>query len=88
VERNALLAALLDTLLPLLPAFEAEGLEPWRERWLQRNAFPDCDVRLQLGDRQVFGRMLGIGQRGELRLDVGDTEQVFDGGEISLRLAR
>jgi BirA family biotin operon repressor/biotin-[acetyl-CoA-carboxylase] ligase len=85
VLRNELLAAVLNHLLPLLDEYESRGLEPWRERWLKRNAFGGRQVCLQQGDRQIVGTMLGIGDRGELRLDVGGSELFFDGGEVSLR---
>ena len=85
VLRNELLAAVLNHLLPLLDEYESRGLGPWRERWLSRNAFSGRQVRLRQGDRQIVGAMLGIGDRGELRLDVGGSELSFEGGEVSLR---
>ena len=85
VSRNALLAAVLNHLLPLLDEYGSCGLEPWRERWLSRNAFSGRQVCLQQGDRQIVGEMLGVGERGELRIDVGGCELSFEGGEVSLR---
>ena len=85
VLRNELLAAVLNHLLPLLDEYESRGLGPWRERWLSRDAFGGRQVRLQQGGRQIVGKMLGIGDRGELRLDVGGSELSFEGGEVSLR---
>lgn len=83
--RNALLAALLNNLLPLLADFEAQGFGPWRERWLTRNAHAGQRVVLRSGDREVVGVVQGVDDSGALLLDLGGTVQAFNGGELSLR---
>ncbi len=83
--RSALLAALLNELLPLLADFERGGFEPWREAWQALDAYAGQTVILSSGDRQRAGIARGVDSRGALLLEssVG-IEPVF-GGEISLR---
>lgn len=87
ISRNATLASLLNHLLPLLAEFENRGLGHWRERWQARDALRGREVTVQQGDGQVAGRARGIGERGELLLDIAGTEQRFSGGEVSIRLS-
>jgi BirA family biotin operon repressor/biotin-[acetyl-CoA-carboxylase] ligase len=84
--RNELLAALLDELLPMLPAFEQEGFGPLQARWSERDAFAGCPVVVHSGPQQVAGIARGVDDSGALLLDVGDQVQTFHGGEVSLRL--
>jgi BirA family biotin operon repressor/biotin-[acetyl-CoA-carboxylase] ligase len=85
IGRNALLASLLNHMLPLLAGYEDEGFGSWRERWQDRNAHIGQPVTVRSGDSSVVGIVSGIDQTGALLLDVGGTEQVFSGGEVSLR---
>jgi BirA family transcriptional regulator, biotin operon repressor / biotin---[acetyl-CoA-carboxylase] ligase len=85
--RNALLAALLDELLPLLAGFEATGFAPWRERWLALDAYADAPVVVSSADQQVAGVARGVDARGALQLETTVGVQSLFGGEISLRAA-
>ena len=87
VSRNLLLAALLDRLLPLLEDYESKGFAPWREAWSRRDAFLGREVHLSSGRSRIHGTCLGVTGTGALRLLVDGGEQVFHGGEISLRAA-
>jgi BirA family biotin operon repressor/biotin-[acetyl-CoA-carboxylase] ligase len=84
--RNELLAALLDELLPMLPAFEQEGFAAWRPRWSERDAYAGCPVIVHSGPQQMAGIARGVDDAGGLLLDTGDGVQTFHGGEVSLRL--
>jgi BirA family biotin operon repressor/biotin-[acetyl-CoA-carboxylase] ligase len=83
--RNSLLAAVLDALLVLMPRFAQEGFEPWRERWVNRDAFAGKPVIVHSGPREIAGTVVGINETGALMLDVGGTVQAINGGEVSLR---
>mgnify|MGYP001587604204 CR=1 FL=1 len=87
-DRNPLLSALLNHLLPLLGYYEAEGFSVWKERWEGRNAFAGQEVVVLNGERRTVGTMQGIDDTGALRLSVGGIVQTFHGGEVSLRLAQ
>lgn len=83
--RSALLAALLNTLLPLLNDFETQGFAPWRDAWQALDAFADASVVLDTGARQMAGIARGVDERGALQLETTTGIQAVYGGEISLR---
>lgn len=84
-SRSALLAALLNTLLPLLNEFEAQGFAPWREAWQALDAFAGAPVVLDTGAQQMAGIARGVDERGALQLETTTGMQSVYGGEISLR---
>lgn len=87
-SRDAVAAALLTHLLPLLDRFRAVGLEPdLRTRWEALDAFAGDQVRLDAGAVQYEGRMLGLAPDGALRLATTAGERCFHSGEVSLRRA-
>ncbi len=84
--RNILLAAVIDELLPMLATFESGGFGPWRDEWLELDAFKGTEVVLHSGAQQLAGTARGVDGRGALQLETATTgvQSVF-GGEISLR---
>lgn len=85
-DRNALLAALLNELLPLLANFEEQGFAPWRDEWLARDAFAGEPVVLHSGAQNMAGIARGVDERGALQLETATAGvQSIYGGEISLR---
>lgn len=86
--RSALLAALLNELLPLLAGFEVGGFAPWREQWQALDAFAGQTVVLHTGGQPMSGVARGVDARGALQLETAaaGVQSVF-GGEISLRAA-
>jgi BirA family biotin operon repressor/biotin-[acetyl-CoA-carboxylase] ligase len=85
VSRNTLLAAVMGELLLLVASYESTGFEPWRQRWLQRDAFARQRVVVRSGSHEVAGVATGIDQSGALLLDTGADIQAIHGGEVSLR---
>jgi len=85
--RDALLAALLNHLLPLMPDFEARGFAPWRERWLQLDAFSGRQVLVHSGAGAIAGVAAGVDACGDLLLQTDTGLQTLVGGEVSLRPA-
>jgi len=86
-SRNALLALLLEQLLPVLAQFDADGLEPFLPRWQRLDAYAGREVRVLEGDRVHEGRLDGITATGALRLRAAGEECIFHSGEVSLRPA-
>jgi BirA family biotin operon repressor/biotin-[acetyl-CoA-carboxylase] ligase len=86
-SRNALVAALLERLLPALAQFDAFGLAPFLERWQRLDAYAGREVRVLDGERVHEGRLDGITASGALRLRAGGEECIFHSGEVSLRPA-
>ena len=85
VNRNELIAAMIDELLIALPAFEQAGFAPFQQAWQAYDAFLHEDVAVQMGERFVFGRSQGVNSEGELLLETDVGVQTFNGGEVSLR---
>ncbi len=84
-SRNALLAALLDELLPLVADFEACGFSAWRDQWLALDAFAGRSVILNTGQQQLAGTARGVDERGALLLETTTGIKSVYGGEISMR---
>ena len=85
--RNALVAALLDALLPALVQFEQDGLSPFLPRWRRLDALAGKPVRVLDGPAVHEGVSLGITESGALRVGQGGQERSFHSGEVSLRPA-
>lgn len=87
-RRNALLAALLDELLPLLADFGATGFAPWREAWQALDALAGAPVVLDTGSQRLGGTARGVDAHGALCLETTTGLQAIYGGEVTLRSAR
>jgi BirA family biotin operon repressor/biotin-[acetyl-CoA-carboxylase] ligase len=86
-DRNALVASLLQHLLPAFAQFEAQGVSAFIERWHRLDALSGRAVRILDGTRVHEGVAAGISADGALRLRDGAVERLFSGGEVSLRPA-
>lgn len=84
-SRNRLAAAILNELLPLLDEYQRSGFAPWRENWQALDALASREVVLSSASRQIHGRVLGVTDTGALRLECDGGEEIFYGGELSLR---
>ncbi|CAI1232287.1 bifunctional biotin--[acetyl-CoA-carboxylase] ligase/biotin operon repressor BirA [Serratia quinivorans] len=87
IDRNELVATLLNELRQSLRQFEIDGLAPFIARWRALDNFIDRPVKLLIGEQQIFGIARGIDQQGALLLDQDGVIKPFIGGEISLRSA-
>jgi BirA family biotin operon repressor/biotin-[acetyl-CoA-carboxylase] ligase len=85
-DRNRLLAAVLNTLLPLLSEYSATGLQGIRDEWQAYHHYHGQPVQLHQGDRVISGRVAGISADGLLILDCeqGGRRQ-FASGEVRMR---
>jgi len=86
IDRNALAISLSEALAESIQALEARGFASLRADWEARHAWQRKDVHLISGTQTISGRVLGITDQGALRLEVNGKEEVFSGGELSLRL--
>lgn len=85
VSRNAVLAALLDGLLPLLQGYAQEGFAPWRSRWCALDAHAGLPVVVTQANERISGLGRGVDQRGALLLETTTGVQSVYSGEVSLR---
>lgn len=86
VDRNALSVSLLCALEEVLAQHRMEGFAALRAEWEAAHLWQGRKVCLISGIREVSGRVLGVTSEGSLRLCVDGVEQVYSGGELSLRL--
>lgn len=87
VDRNRLLALMLDELAQLLASFACEGFAPLREAWQRVHVYQDRPVRLTLPDGGVLdGIARGAGEDGALLLETAGGLRRVHSGDLSLRL--
>jgi BirA family biotin operon repressor/biotin-[acetyl-CoA-carboxylase] ligase len=86
-SRNLVASGVINALLPALDQFEREGLAPFLPRWRALDALVGQPVRVLEGDRMQEGIAHGIDEHGALRVQHGQNERHYHGGEVSLRSA-
>ena len=86
-SRNGLAAGVIAALVPALDEFERAGLAPFLPRWRALDALIDQPVRVLDGGREQHGIARGIDGQGALRVEHGQQERHYHGGEVSLRTA-
>ncbi|MDR2014604.1 MAG: biotin--[acetyl-CoA-carboxylase] ligase [Azoarcus sp.] len=84
---EALLAAILSELHPVLTTYAGTGFGLLRNAWQQRNAFANLPVRISGEGSDIAGLCLGVDDEGALLVRVNeDTHRVY-AGDVSLRTA-
>lgn len=88
VDRNELAVSLLEQLERLLTLHRENGFAAFHHEWETNHVWQGCPVRLISGVHEIAGTVLGVTVDGalRLRLDADGSEQVYSGGELSLRL--
>lgn len=88
MDRDALMATLLDALAINLSAFAASGFAPFAARWNSRHAYQGQDVTIiDNGVVLHAGRAAGVDDTGALLLDTAAGRVAILAGDVSLRLA-
>jgi BirA family transcriptional regulator, biotin operon repressor / biotin---[acetyl-CoA-carboxylase] ligase len=86
VDRNQLLASVLNHLGAVLDEFGNQGFGALREEWQSQHAYHGQTVQLLLPDGGVMSAVVGgVAEDGTLLADVGHGMQPFSSAEISLR---
>lgn len=86
--RNELIGALLNALIPLLRQFDGAGFEPFVDAFNGCHHFQGKRCLLSAGadaESPVTGVVLGVDDRGQLRLSTDAGIQLVAAGELSLR---
>src|SRR5690606_9750888 len=87
-DRNLLAAALTDSLVDAVDLFLKEGLAAFIDEWQSLDYSRGKSVNVHMADGSlVTGRAIGINAEGSFCVSTSQGERVFNGGEISLRLA-
>ncbi len=86
MDRDILMAALLDSLWQSLREFERDGFDAFRERWNARHAYQGKAVTiLDGGAVQHQGVACGVDSGGRLLIDAGAQRVAVLAGDVSLR---
>ncbi|MGF6274374.1 BirA family biotin operon repressor/biotin-[acetyl-CoA-carboxylase] ligase [Massilia sp. UYP11] len=87
MERDVLMAALLDGLVAALAEFSARGFAAFAARWNLRHAWQgETVVLLDHGAVLHEGRAAGVDDSGRLLLDTPDGRITVMAGDVSLRV--
>jgi len=86
LSRNALLASLLNEVVPLLSVYADTGFAPLRSRWCELDAHNGMPVRVESGSLPIAGVGRGVDQRGALLLETSSGIQSIYSGDVSLRV--
>jgi BirA family transcriptional regulator, biotin operon repressor / biotin---[acetyl-CoA-carboxylase] ligase len=85
ISRNKLAASLIDELIVVLADYGKQGFSAYFDEWQFYNAHQGKLVELINGNTHHQGVCMGVTETGALRIDMGLGEEIFNGGEISLR---
>ena len=83
-SRNATAAAILDNLHDVLKEFARSGFETHRCEWQALDLLQGRPIRLQLAERCVTGVARGVRSDGTLRIETGDSVEVFHAGHVEM----
>jgi BirA family biotin operon repressor/biotin-[acetyl-CoA-carboxylase] ligase len=87
MDRDALMAALLDGLAAMLREFEQAGFAPFCPRWNLRHAWQGATVRIiDRGEVLHEGLAAGVDDGGRLLLDTAGGRITIVAGDVSLRV--
>lgn len=84
--RNALAIELISALVRLLSSYPNHGFGHYQHEWNHRSAYSGQFVTLSTPSSNNQGLMLGVGEQGQVLIEVDGEQQAFIGGELSLRL--
>jgi BirA family biotin operon repressor/biotin-[acetyl-CoA-carboxylase] ligase len=87
--RNALIALLLNEMLPLLHEYSEQGLLPYLPEWRRAHAYQGREASLHMGDTVIHGRIADVTDDGLLLLELEDgSQRPFASGDVRLRVSR
>lgn len=86
MDRNILIAQLLNHLLPPLAQWQQLDSHALLQQWTSFDLLRDRSIQVQNGQGVISGAYLGIDAQGGLRLRTNEGERVFHSGEVSVRL--
>lgn len=86
--RNALAAALIESLAAALARFDREGFEAFRSRWDGLDALAGKTVKIvHEGRSGQAGIARGVDNQGRLRVETAEGVRAVGSGEVSIRAA-
>ncbi|HSM68800.1 MAG TPA: biotin--[acetyl-CoA-carboxylase] ligase [Xanthomonadales bacterium] len=85
LSRNRLAGLLLNAMLAKTSQFSSQGFQPLQAEWRARDGLAGQQVELSHASGTVRGRVLGISDRGALRLQLSSGTGEYTAGEVSIR---
>ena len=85
--RTDLAVKMVEELLLHLQVFEADGFKPFMEQFNDLHVYQGQTCNLLMENRTQTGRVVGVGEQGELLLETANGVHKFLSGEVSLRAA-
>lgn len=85
IDRNILVAAIINKLFDALKIFESSGLSTFIQRWLSLDHYLNNKVKLLVNKKEIVGIEKGIDMHGRLLLEQNGIVTAWTNGEISLR---
>lgn len=85
ISRNTLAAEIISALLECLIVFSREGLDSFMDDWHRFDHLDSRSVRLNQGNRTIYGIARGIDDNGALLLEYNGRIQKVHAGEVSVR---
>ncbi|PIE42577.1 MAG: bifunctional biotin--[acetyl-CoA-carboxylase] synthetase/biotin operon repressor [Gammaproteobacteria bacterium] len=85
VDKNLLLAEIMNELIMGLNKFERNGFSEFVDEWQSYHAMQQHKISLQVGSKVVDGVCHGVDASGALLLDTDAGLQAFHGGEVSIQ---
>lgn len=83
--RNSGAGLLISRIFEFVQAFEEGGFGPMRPHYDNIHAYQGDNCRLIGPAGDIEGKVMGVSEGGELRLQTSEGEQSFSSGEVSLR---
>jgi BirA family biotin operon repressor/biotin-[acetyl-CoA-carboxylase] ligase len=84
INRNEIVAELLNELLPIAATFEKQGFAAYLDEWREVDCLFGKSATLFVGSQTINGIVQGINENGLLKLQREDgTIQTFASGEVS-----
>ena len=85
-DRNAIVAALLERLIPAFEGFPRHGLTPHLENWHDCDALREHEVRVENAGEITRGVARGIDSHGALLVETPAGVRRFISGEVTVRI--
>lgn len=87
ISRNALVASIINNVVPELARFSLTGFAPYAPHWNEFDLYKGLPVRVSLAGGIAVGINRGVDKGGNLLLETDQGIQSFNAGEVSLRVA-
>ena len=86
LDRNPIVAILIDELVSALKTYEKQGFAPFQQSWQTYDLTFKRPINVHMENHTVQGYGAGIDKRGALLVNTAEGQQTLFSGEVSIRL--